>query len=86
MFRSRTRRSWGHAAILPGATSYWIAAASSLAYSHPPPAPRVRVRMATPIPASRTTASSTPSPQTPGTMVTPVRGERTGIRDVDVRL
>ena len=55
---SRPRRPWacfaqGSAAcgvmrpFSPGATSPWIAAASSLAYSHPPPAPRVRV--ATPV-------------------------------------
>ena len=77
MFRSRIRRVWGHAAISPGATSSWIAAASSLACSHPPPAPRVRV--ATPILTSRTTTSSTPSPRTPVAVFTPVRGGRTGM-------
>ena len=54
----------------PGATSSWIAAASSLVRSHPPPAPRVRV--ATPILTSRTTTSFTPSPRTPGAVFTPV--------------
>ena len=62
----------------PGATSSWIAAASSLACSrHPPPAPRMRV--ATLILTSRTKTSSTPKPRTPDTVLTPVRGGRTGM-------
>jgi len=77
MFRSRIRRVWSHAAVFPGATSSWIAAASSLACSRPPPAPRVR--LATPILTSRTTTSSTPSLWTPDAVFTPVRGERTGM-------
>ena len=47
----------------PGATSSWIAAASSLACSNPSPAPRVQV--VTPILTSRTTTSS--APQSPDT-------------------
>jgi len=35
--------------------------------------------------ASRTTTSSTPSPQTPATVLTPVRGERTGMSTSGVR-
>ena len=77
MFRSRIRRVWGHAAVFPGATSSWIAAASLLACSHLPPAPRVWV--ATPILALRTMTSSTPSPRTPDAVFTPVRGGKTGI-------
>ena len=69
--------------FLPGATSSWIAAASSLACSHPPPAPHVRV--ATPILTSRTTTSSTPSPRTPVAVFTPVRGGRTGMSTSGVR-
>ena len=61
-----------------GATSSWAGTASSVACSHPPPAPRVR--MATPIITFRTTTSSTPSPRTPDAVSTPVRGERTGCR------
>ena len=60
----------------PGAASSWTGAASSLACSRPPPAPRAR--LATPILTSRTTASSTPSPRTPDAVFTPVRGGRTG--------
>ena len=60
----------------PGATSSWTEAASSMAFSRPPPAPRVRV--ATPILTSKTATSSTPSPRTPGAAFTPVRGGRTG--------
>ena len=77
VFRSRTRRVWGHVAICAWATSSWIAAASSLACSHPPPSPHVRV--ATPILASRTTTYFTPSPRTPDAVFTPVRGGRTGM-------
>jgi len=73
MFRSRTRRMWGHAAIL---TSSWTGATSSLACSRRAPVPRARV--ATPILTSRTTTSSTPSLRTPDAALTPVRGGRTG--------
>jgi len=73
MFRSRTRRAWGHAVIFAWMDLSWIAAASPLASSHPPPAPRVRV--ATPVLTSRTPTSSTPCPQTPDAVLTPVRGE-----------
>ena len=77
MLHSRARRVWGHAAIFAWRTSSWIAAASLLACSHPPPAPRVR--LATLILTSRTVTSSTPSPRTPGAVFTPVRGERAGM-------
>ena len=70
--------------ISPGATSSWIAAASLLACNRPPPAPRVRV--ATTILTSRTATSSTPSPRTPGTVLTPVRGERFGMSTSGVSL
>jgi hypothetical protein len=53
------------------------AAASSLACSHPPPAPRVRV--ATPVLILGIAASSTPSPRTPDAVFTPVRGGRPGM-------
>jgi len=56
----------------PGATSPWIAAASLLACSHPPLAPRVRV--ATMVLTSRTAASSTPSPRTPDVVFTSTSG------------
>ena len=90
---SRPRRPWACFAQVsaacgvmrpfsPRATLSWIAAASSLACSHPPPAPRARV--ATPVLTSRTTTSSTPSPRTQDAVFAPVRGGRTG-RDVDVR-
>ena len=62
--------------LSPGATSSWITAASSLACSCPPPAPRVRV--ATPVLTSRTATSSTPSPQTPDAVFTPTCCGRTG--------
>ena len=61
----------------PGATSSWIAAASSLACSRPPPVPHVWV--ATPILTLRIATSSTPSPRTPDVVFTPVRGGRTGM-------
>ena len=61
--RGMFRCMLGHAAVF--AWSDLILAASSLACSHPPPAPRVRV--VTPIQTcSRTTAPPTPSPRTPG--------------------
>jgi len=56
----------------PGAALSWIASKCSLACSHPPPAPRVRV--ATPVITSRFMTSSTPSPRTPDAVFTPVRG------------
>ena len=59
----------------PGATSSWTGAASSLASSRPPPAPRVLV--ATSVITSRTTTSSTPSPLTPVTVFVLVHGRRT---------
>jgi len=60
----------------PEATSSWSGAASSLACSRLPPAPRVR--MATLVLSSRTATSSTPSSRAPDAMFTPVRGRRTG--------
>jgi len=65
---SRPRRPWACSAhgsttcglmrlFSPGATSSWIAAASSLASSHPPPAPRVP-------PTWRAPTPSTPSSKT----------------------
>ena len=84
VFHSRARCVWVHTAFSPGAASSWIAAASSLACSHPPPAPHVRV--ATPVLTSRTTTSSTPSPLTPDAVFTPVRDGRTGISTSGVSL
>ena len=72
MFRLRIRRVWGHAAIFAW-SDLILDRSRKLACSHPPPAPRVRV--ATPILTSRTATSSTPSPRTPGAVLTPVRGE-----------
>jgi len=66
----------------PGETSSWTGAASSLACSRPPPAPRVWV--ATPILTSRTATSSTPSPRTADAVFTPVRGGQTRTLKSDV--
>ena len=77
MFRSRIRRVWGHAAIF--AWSELILDRSRvLACSRPPPAPHVWV--ATPILTSRTTTSSTPSPQKLDVVFTPVRGGHVNVR------
>jgi len=77
LIRKRSAACGAMRPFSPGATSSWIAAASPLACSHPPPSPRVRV--VTPIPTSRTATSSTLCPRTPDAVFTPVRGRRTGI-------
>jgi len=77
MFRSRTRRAWGHATAfawsdlildrsckLVGLQSLVACATRAGGDSDQ---------------TSKTTTSSTPSPQTQGTVLTPVRGEQTGM-------
>ena len=76
MFRSRARRVWGHAAIFTLSDLSWTGVSSSFACSRMPPAPYAQA--ATPILTSKTTASFTPSPQTPDAVFTPVRGGQTG--------
>ena len=76
MSHSRARRVLVHAAIF-ALRDLILDRSRKLACSHPPPAPRVRV--ATSIPTSILTTSSTPSPRTPDAALTPVRGGRTGM-------
>ena len=83
MFRSMIRRVMVMWPSSPGATYSCIAAASPLACRRSPPAPGVRVT--TPIPTSRTTNSSKPSPRIPDAVFTPIRGGRTGMSTSGVR-
>ena len=77
MFRSRIRRAWGHAAVFA-----WSDLA--LDRSRKPVGLQSPAACATRVgsdsdPNFENCASSTPSPQTPGTVLKPVRGERTGM-------
>ena len=77
MFRSMNRREWGRAALFAWSDLISDRSRKLVGLQSPPPAPNVLV--ATPILTSRTTTSSTPSPQTPDVVFTPVRGGRSGM-------